>query len=427
LKTYSFIIFLLFTFFLSSCEEKKSNSDTNLNLIRGLNAFELKHYDLVQYYLDIALKNEPDNTEAQLKIAQSYMLVKYQNIDKAIKYYTDLLLNNSIDSIINTYIISDMQEIGMQKQLLNIIPKLKSNLYKAKIYASSDINKALESFKVINDDNKKNDDYYLLGIEIHFTLKNFIIVNEYCEKLTSKGILNKRLYYLCSQSYLKSNYRSKEEHSINIYSKINNLTSKVNPSKKLDTLKALLELNRGFSINNDFNVLHLSILLKDGQINLANNLFEKIKTLELTNKQITLLLNVSLAHSYKPIIRYYYNQGQLDKLSEGETIIYCQYFIKNNSSDNLDNICSLGLDKYPTSASLNYWVGYSELIKNNNPIAIKYLSLAINYAPWIDDWRIQLATLHLIQGDITSAKDVVETTLNPNNPKIKQFKLKNGI
>ena len=424
-KTIIFIIIILAVFaYLYYDQINRNQTDQNINLYIGKNAFYAQQYLLAQEYFVKDLIQNPNRPETLYMLAQSFMKGKYQNFNKSIEYYKLYLAQFQETSPLSLKLIQQMITVGMIEELKILSSKSNNELFKATIWENLDSEKAL-SHLILVPDELQDIHYYLLATRIYSIHQMYqeAIIN--ASKANELNGLHKNNYYLLSQAYRNLKEFEMSKNSLKTYELMNLLDNETNAETQLIHLNNILKLNSGLLLSDDFKGLYITLLIKTKQYSEARQMLNTVNQAALSHQiKISILSAINNLKAHDLAIAMYHkskNEFTLD-----DYVLYCQLGLQINNPNDLFNECEQASKTFPHSAPILYWHGVSLLKINKNERAQKQIQSAIDHAPWMNPWIIHLAELYLIEGKVELAKNVLNQSIN-NSDKIQQFKMSNSL
>lgn len=402
-----------------------TSQEFELNKYRGDNAFKSHHYRLAQNYYEKSLSQNPNQAEATLMAAKSFMRGKYQNFNKSIDYYKKYINHFDGNPPLNLSLVNQLKDVGMHDDLIILSSKTHNNLLKASIFEELDTEKALWHLNQIPLD-RHNIEYYLLAARIYSNLHQFdnVIIN--ANKAIDLSGMHKNNYYLLSQAYRNIKEFTKAKTAIQSFQILNLLETENNNEQLLIHLNALIELNKNLIQSNDFNSYYITLLIKTKQLDKVEERLSSIDISSLSSKNKVPILSALNQINAIELARIIYNESDKNQIKADEYIQYCQLVANLKTKNELYTACKQGIEKNPHSAALMYWFAIHLLNIDQKPAAYRYMEDAIVHAPWVNSWIIHLAKLYLIEGDVESAKKVLNQSVT-NSQIINQFKLSNSL
>ncbi|MFK8011073.1 MAG: tetratricopeptide repeat protein [Marinicellaceae bacterium] len=404
---------------------KSTNNDQikDVSYHRGVNAYKAKEFILAQKYFEEDLLKRPKNAESLYKAAQSFMKGKYQNFNKSVIYYKRYLELYPKNPPLNLKLIQELNNVGMKEELIQLTKKTKNELYLTAIWEILDTKKALEHLEKVPN-YLKDIDYYLMATRIYSLHQNHKEVVFNANKSIELSGLHQISYYYLSQAHRNLKNFAKAKKAIQAFELIKSINSEKTVSTQLITMHQLLELNITPKSSADFNAFYISLLINTNNLNEAEI---KLNLIQLSNLNpdilTTLILSIQSSKAYQLANKLYNNTERVYRAED--MILFCK--IEVLARNEVVGACEKAFQMFPQSAPILYLYGTS-LIKNNNDNTIpqNLIQRAINFAPWMDAWIIQLANLYLLDGKVDLAKKVIKESIK-KSPELNKFKLANSL
>ena len=404
-------------------------SDTppdNINYIRGNNAFENQQYDYAkQYYLD-DLKSNPKRVETLDHLALSHIQGSTKSITQTISYFQKIINHPQINSLISVELIKNFDKFGMVKELNQLKDKIDSEFYLAYIWLYIDVNQAMKHLMLVPK-NQQDLEYYKLFVQVKFNLQDYSKAVELIDKAIILGCMDSKIYYLKSQSLLRMKKITESRKAIKTYQLMLSFGEKIKPSEKLNNIFTLLENNPNFRDLTQFKVLLLTLLLKNNNKGESLKVFNALDLSAISSINKRKILTAALNAQVYEIINALFKLTNKQVVTVGEAIVYCQGLVNTVDINNLINYCQQAINNHPQVAPLHFWYGILLLNGEHIEPAIKQITIAIDYAPWLNEWRTQLAQIYLTEGKIELAHNVLNQSITVDQTLINQFKNKNGL
>jgi Flp pilus assembly protein TadD len=417
-------LLILITLILFSVYRTEPEIQNRIDKIRGINAFNNQEYELAIKYLLADLNDNPNDDELHYLVGKSFMMGPYKNLNSAIKHYNIFLSLVTDTDKINAEMVYSIRAIGLHESLNNVLGKINNDYLKALIIMNSDELKAYKLLQKIPLDRWKKE-YYELLTQLAFSLEKYDEAIVASDKAMALGSLNKNLYYQRSQALLRNERYEEAQAAIEIFELIEQLKGSLPQIEKINLLKDFIDKEKNAVINLSLSIKLIELLI---ETNKSNQAFEMLKSIEIglldSMQKINLLIQSNKANN-NDIFEYISTtiDTSLNNLDYLTTI--CEYYSKNNNESAID-FCLDAVQHYPTSAPLNFWYSIALLKNNELSNAIKFMNHAVEYAPWINIWRIQLAKLYLTNGNYELAVRIINQAIIQDST-ISDFKIMNGL
>ena len=399
---------------------------SDLNLIRGHNAYANEKYDLaIKYYLK-DLEENPNSARALNNLAISYFKSKSMNISGTIKYFQQLINHPEINSYINKELIQNLDRFGLIVELNVLKNKIKREKYLAQIGIIIDVEESLKHIELVPMEDRDKD-YYQLYAQISFALKNYQEALKHIDMAISLGSMNSKLFYLKSQSLIRINDFSRIKKVNKLYQIMLSFETKQTDSKQLDEMEFLMENNPKLKRINEYKYHLLSLLLHNNQVNQSLTLLYQLDVSKIKTIHREKILFAALKSQNMKVINALFQSSNIEKMSASEATLYCQSYKYISKQDDLQLICKQATLKFNESAALHFWYGILLLSENKVDEAIIEIETSIDFAPWMDEWRIHLAQIYLSLGQTENAIKVIDESISDNKMILNDFKLKNGL
>jgi hypothetical protein len=171
----------------------------------------------------------------------------------------------------------------------------------------------------------------------------------------------------------------------------------------------------------------LTLLLKNNNKNESLKVFANLDLSATNNINKTKILAAALDAQVYEIIDDLYQSTNKELITAREAISYCRGLTNTMTIDDVIKFCQQAVSNYPDIAPLHFWYGILLLNGEHTKAAIEQIIIAIDYAPWLNEWRIQLAQIYLTEGQVELANKVLDQSFTDNQTLINQFKIKNGL
>ena len=427
MKTLVKILTLIFIFILLIIAINYSGSSANnIDYIRGENAFENQQYDYAkQYYLD-DLKSNPKRVDSLNYLALSYIRGSAKSITQTIKYYQKFINHPQINSLISVGLIQNFNTFGMTEELNQLKDIIDSEFHLAHIWLYIDINQALKHIMLVPKD-KQDLEYYKLFAQITFKLQDYSQAIVLIDKAIQLGCMDNNIYYLKSQALLRMRQIPESRKAIETYQLMLSFRSQIRPDEKLTNILTLINNNPDLGKLNEFKVLLLTLLLNNNNKNESLKAFSNLDITTITSTNRRKILAAALKAQIYEIIEDLFQSTNKKMITAGEAVIYCQGLGNTMDTGDVIDFCQQAVKNHPDIAPLYFWHGILLLNGGYTKLAIEHILIAIDYAPWLNEWRIQLAQIYLTEGQIELANKILDQSTTNNQLSIKQFKLKNGL
>ena len=421
----SILLIFIFVSYIFEDFETKYNENNDLAYYRGKNAYNAQQYVLAQKYFSDDLLTNPERSDSLYLAANSYMKGSFQSFNKSIDYYRKYI-NQLLDfSLIDISLINQMKNVGMIEDLEKLSNHINNQFYLAVIWEGIDSNKAIYHLDLVPKSDQ-NLNYHLVATRINFTLKNYSAVVSHAKNVNSISGMHKNNYYLLSQAYRNIQKFREAKEALQIYDKLNSIENEISIDKKFEHITTLYKLNNNLINSYDYNALKINLLVKLNRIKQAEIELKKLSIKSLNKKNRILILEAIKNTRSLYLADYMFSASKSVKITSDEYVLYCQTYILSNQSEKGLDLCANSAHKYPHSAPNLYWFGMA-LLKSNKTHEAKYqLNNAIDYAPWVNVWIIQLAKLYLLEGNVEFAKAILNKSINQDNS-IQIFKLNNSL
>ncbi len=429
MKKLTLIILVVLTLLIISIPSFKSNQlieNNDINLIRGNNALFDEKYNLARHYYLEDLKTNPNRTKSLSNLATTFLKGDNQSIDESIKHYKKFIMQSDIDSIVSLDLIDEINLMGMTQELGYL--KDHTTLAKFKAYAAHflDHEDSLELLNAVKN-NAKDVDYFEISAKINFAKENYARAVSDIDQAISLGNIHHRLFYLKSQALLRDNKIALMQKAVDAYKLVNSLYKETDTTLRLAITTQILENHPELYDNYSFKALYISQLLRKGELEKAKLELKKLDLYKFSSLNVVALLNAAFDSKAAEVINLLYNNQANEKPSTGEAVLYCQGLIGIVDLNEVVQYCKKATIKFTENAPLNFWYGIALLNAGEITQAQKQIIMALNYAPWVDTWRIDLANIYLSEGELELAIKVLDESIYKDNQMIKRFKLNNGL
>jgi len=403
----------------------KDISNENMDFHRGYNAFNSQRYSLAQKYFSNDLLINPKRPKSLYMAARSYMKGSFQDFNKSIEYYREYIHLISDQSKIDLPLILQLKGVGMQEDLDWLSHKIDNQLYLAALWEGVDSIKALNHINLVPKSEHKLK-FHLMASRVNFALQNYETAIKHANLANDLSGMNKNNYYILSQAYRNLKNFNEAKKSLQNFELLNSIYTEVDSQKQFDYLTLLLDYNQNLKYSDDFKSLNIILLIKLSKFEQVQNELKKIQ-INALNKQNRLLILGTIKNMKAYLIaNRLFDDMQPEILTIEEYVLYCQTFIQSNLLNKALNLCRKGIEVNAHSAPIHFWYGIALLKSNNITDAQLHIKNAINHAPWVNPWIIQLSKLYLLEGKVQMAKSVLEKSIDQDKT-IQNFKLSNYL
>ncbi len=428
LKFKVIIVLLLVVLFVSVAfwPQSTPNENSDIDFIRGNNAMFNQEYDLARQYYLADLQYNPDRFESLNNLSTTFIKGNDQSIIEAIKYTKRLINHPAMADQIDIPLLKSVEKLGMSKVLDQLKETLQSDLLLAQAWFSEDPNKAKEHIIKVPEA-EKSLDYYRLSAQIHLSTGDFQRSLDDINHAIGLQTFDSQIYFLKSQALLRSRQMQQAQIATQVYRIVKAFEKIMTSAERLEKLQQVFKLEPSLQTNVAFMTPYIVVLIELGQHARAQESFDALDMTSLSSIDKISLLSAAVKHHHIPIVEGLYTQTNALTVSAGEAILYCQTLHEIMRLNQVINYCQQAVERFPDIAPLQFWYGMALLSNDDMEAAIENIALAIDYSPWVDDWRLHLAQIYLTEGKKQSAIKVLDESISGNSALISQFKKKNGL
>ncbi len=430
------VVFSAYVFFKPI--KSRGISQQQLLLIRADNAFYLQNYEQAQTYYAKALKTQSlmsdgDNTQLLDRYIKSLLLSPEKNLTSIINGYKKYLSSSDGIKRLNLNDVQQILALGMLDDVMVISDQLSDPLLKTVVLKDHDLIRAHMQLLSIAKE-LRDEKYYAVSAEIHFLQEDYDAVIDDTDQLLNNGFFDAQMYYYRAQAFVRTDRLEQSKTALNLYQVLESITS--GPySQRIEKIEQLIERFPSFANNTTIKVHYINALQSNAQSKKAVNELKLIEGINLRINDEIKIVKTAMRFQNDDVVKWMYEHSSISDKPvmngiNGNIVLeglMCEYFVSTDQLIIADQVCDNAFNYEQHHAHTFYWSGELKLKQQDYPKAIQAKKIALDYAPWMREWRLKLAHIYLSQGEVKPARLLFNQDMINNDPSIKKFVFENGL
>lgn len=407
-------------------------SPRDLLLIQADNAFVMNNHQQAALYYAQVLKQNNDDEELHLRYIESLLSSPEKNLTLIIEAFKKYLSTENGINALNLKDIQQMRSLGMLQDVFDRIEQTKNPLLTAVSLIDDDLKQAHIQLDLIPID-LRDTNFYVVSAEIHFLLNDYDRVVSDTDSLLNEGYAEPKVYYYRAQAFARNGQIEESQLFVDLYQQLMVITSG-SAAQQVDAIRQLIKSYPIFKKNTTVTMLYINALQRSDQESEALNELALVGDENISVKARIAMAKTAIQFNQSAIMTWLNNQSMVAEKNldnkMGHIILdglLCEYFVNTKQISLAQHVCDTKISDSHHHAPMYYWSGEWLLQNQDFEQAIQLKKLALLYAPWAKQWRMQLAHIYLSQGHIDLARSLFDQKMMQTDPVIKRFVFENGL